>query len=65
MRTVTLTDKQSEWVHRCLVTYAGDAMKYGEKAEWAVNLCYALMDKFCVKELRNVTFKTFDPEDKQ
>lgn len=62
MRTITLTDQQSEWVHRTLVSYACDSMKYGDKYKWVVDLCFALTDKFEVKELSNITFKTFDEE---
>ena len=62
MRKITLTDKQSEWVHRSLAIHASECRKGGDEYKWAVDLCFDLIPMFDVRELNYVTFKTFDEE---
>jgi hypothetical protein len=62
MRTITLTDRQSEWVYRSLAIHAGECRKGGEEFQWAVDLCFDLIPMFENREMREVTFKTFDEE---
>ena len=63
MRTITLTDQQSEWVHRSLAIHASECRKGGEKFQWAVDLCFELIPMFDVRELNQSTFKTFKVSD--